>query len=1675
MKAATYIQWGWVVIMTMAAATIRGAIGIDSVITTSSRCANSGSIIVYANSPTQIFYRITAGPEIRPPQSGANFGALPAGNYTVLLTNFSNDSTTVQAAVSGQYQFPDFTPSWQNPICLAQPATGMIVGNRDTGTGIGPYYWILTDTYGNNSPAQASDTFRNLVPGTYSLRLYDSCNAYATRQVTLTVPNYAFQIQTPIFINMVACDTAEVNYVVIKQTPDWSFPYYVEVFAEGSYFYDTIWQIPNGYTQSFLFTYANRVPLHLGNGGFLHLTSACGDNYWASFQADRWQGGVQPLLSGDSCAQIATASYSFGYIYSYTTAFHAPIFLQVVDQATGLRVDTAVITTNSSWYNSPTHLNRGGAYIMRAYDTCGNSCVVPFSIGPPDTVMVQVDINSYDVCQDSVAAARITGTGFTSGISLTMLSGPSIAQSTKPMFQHRDTIIYPTNHYVNYHCSAYNSNFFCFTVAGLAAGTYTFRVTDSCYHVYNGSFTVTPADLSDYQFKTNIKKGCPGANQLSFKLSNKLSGVAAPIYLYPLGNPNPLDSTYADTLTFYNLNARTYLLQRRSYRGNVDFINPQTGCNAFDDTIVIPPYQLPKISYATQVKCNGTVNVGLQADSAFGVPPYFYEIISGPQQNSMQADPFFTLNTQGNYIARISDGCGFARTFSFFVDTLSFATPVKAGSFCNGSNAVLFSEPSPYASYIWQRPNGSFYRGDTLRLQPILAGDYGTYHIRKIVSVNNCTDTFYQNYVIQNINRTVLFDTLCQGGAVLFAGGYRNASGTYYDTIPTALCDSIVQLQLTVHPTSRDSVSQQLCYGQIVWVGSHAYTTSGIYRDTFTSQLGCDSIVINNLQFSPITRFDTLYDTACTAITIGTHVYTQSGTYRDTLYDANNCAYVLISNLVVRPTPISISFYSFCLGDSFLVDSSYIRQTTITYHVYPGSYCGDSAHIDFYRFDSLKFGYDTIAICPGTSTVYHGKLIDTLGWMPLDTVPTTSCDSVTYLLVQASPYTTTNTTQTICAGSSITIGSHTYATSGIYRDTFTTSSCDSIHILNLTVTPQKRDSVSLQICAGSSISIGTHTYNTSGIYRDTFTTSSCDSIHILNLTVTPQKRDSIVQQICAGSSITIGSHTYATSGIYRDTFTTASCDSIHILNLTVTPQKRDSIVLQICAGSSITIGSHTYATSGIYRDTFTTASCDSIHILNLTVTPQKRDSIVLQICAGSSITIGSHTYATSGIYRDTFTTSSCDSIHILNLTVSPQKRDSIVQQICAGSSITTGTHTYATSGIYRDTFTTASCDSIHILNLTVTPQKRDSIVLQICAGSSITIGSHTYATSGIYRDTITTSSCDSIHILNLTVTNQKRDSVSLQICAGSSISIGSHTYATSGIYRDTITTSSCDSIHILNLTVSPQKRDSIVQQICAGSSISIGSHTYATSGIYRDTITTSSCDSIHILNLTVSPIPRDTTLVNFCEGNIIYLTNRPYSMPGYYTDTFANGVCDSLHTWHLVHFPKPSVQITSSELFVESGTNITLQANTNTANSIVWSGIANATPNAFTTVATITKPVWITATVTSPDQCIGVDSIYIGHSDCITAIYVPNAFTPNNDGSNDGYRIYGHCFRLNVLQIFNRWGEKVWETHDMEQAWNGYYQGELQPPGVFVYLLNYTTNQSHAETHEMKGSITLIR
>ena len=90
--------------------------------------------------------------------------------------------------------------------------------------------------------------------------------------------------------------------------------------------------------------------------------------------------------------------------------------------------------------------------------------------------------------------------------------------------------------------------------------------------------------------------------------------------------------------------------------------------------------------------------------------------------------------------------------------------------------------------------------------------------------------------------------------------------------------------------------------------------------------------------------------------------------------------------------------------------------------------------------------------------------------------------------------------------------------------------------------------------------------------------------------------------------------------------------------------------------------------------------------------------------------------------------------------------------------------------------------------------------------------------------------------------------------------------------------------------------------------------------------------------------------------------------------------------------------------------------------------------------------------------------------------FVPDAFTPNNDGRNDKLPIlFKGDLTLKVFSIFNRYGEVVFTTNNINQAWDGTHKGEPQDIGTYNYYIKAICGNGGSKEVEYKGTVTLIR
>jgi gliding motility-associated-like protein len=179
---------------------------------------------------------------------------------------------------------------------------------------------------------------------------------------------------------------------------------------------------------------------------------------------------------------------------------------------------------------------------------------------------------------------------------------------------------------------------------------------------------------------------------------------------------------------------------------------------------------------------------------------------------------------------------------------------------------------------------------------------------------------------------------------------------------------------------------------------------------------------------------------------------------------------------------------------------------------------------------------------------------------------------------------------------------------------------------------------------------------------------------------------------------------------------------------------------------------------------------------------------------------------------------------------------------------------------------------------------------------------------------------------------------------------------------------------------------------------------------------------------------------------------------------------------YLTIYPTPIAEFTSSpQPTTIRNPNIYFNNETIGGNTYIWNfGDNTATSSEVSPKHTYVMVGQYEVTLISTNQWGCSDTIvHTVYIDDDFAFYIPNAFSPNGDGVNDLFSGKGYGIKDYVMYIFDRWGEKIYETTDLSKGWDGTYKGEEAQQDVYVYRVDII--DIHGEKHKYRGHFTLIR
>ncbi|MGB3798840.1 MAG: gliding motility-associated C-terminal domain-containing protein [Lewinella sp.] len=318
--------------------------------------------------------------------------------------------------------------------------------------------------------------------------------------------------------------------------------------------------------------------------------------------------------------------------------------------------------------------------------------------------------------------------------------------------------------------------------------------------------------------------------------------------------------------------------------------------------------------------------------------------------------------------------------------------------------------------------------------------------------------------------------------------------------------------------------------------------------------------------------------------------------------------------------------------------------------------------------------------------------------------------------------------------------------------------------------------------------------------------------------------------------------------------------------------------------------------------------------------------------------------------------------------------------------------------------------------------------------------------------------------------------------------------------------------NVKEVTVIPV-RFPVADTICAGLIYTVGESEYRTTGNYADTLLSSlGCDSIVQLSLQVVPDPglRDALAIE--DPSCSYLNDGSVTLTevtggsGPYTFTFAdatygvgtpvNSLTEGSYAYRVTDrygcFVEDSVQLISPFPFAVNlgpdhtlvlGEDVTLPLQTSQSiTTYQWLPEGLVDCDSICPTVTVLPPTSMTLSLvaTSPSGCLASDSVRLSVIE-ERLVYIPTAFSPNGDGSNDRFTIFGsspNVLGIASLRIYDRWGAEVFARTDLEanseaDGWDGNVGGDLAPSGTYVYATEVVFLDG--VTRSYSGTLSLIR
>lgn len=295
-----------------------------------------------------------------------------------------------------------------------------------------------------------------------------------------------------------------------------------------------------------------------------------------------------------------------------------------------------------------------------------------------------------------------------------------------------------------------------------------------------------------------------------------------------------------------------------------------------------------------------------------------------------------------------------------------------------------------------------------------------------------------------------------------------------------------------------------------------------------------------------------------------------------------------------------------------------------------------------------------------------------------------------------------------------------------------------------------------------------------------------------------------------------------------------------------------------------------------------------------------------------------------------------------------------------------------------------------------------------------------------------------------------------------------HTYTAAGIY--TVMLNAMDAINSCTAATSktmvvfplPTASFTLVPFSCPGEPfLANGSGTPGVSGVLTGTMNPGS-------------VP-----VNFDNSNTFTVSTSATVSTTYSVKVTDDNGCEGASSTSSIYIPKAAPRI-DWDTTVIIGQSVTLNSYVGPGFTYTWFPLVDFldcdTCTLFNPVSTSTIPITYTVEVQDEHKCSVVKNTYHINIEILASLDVPSAFTPNGDGINDMILPDGWGLKkLNYFRVFNRWGQLVFETNQLEVGWDGIFRGVPQNMETYVYQASADTYSEKDPTITKTGTFKLLR